>query len=191
MLLETWCRDKKKLTMFLQLCNGIACFNTLIIYQHKQLIIFRMFNTTELSIYTCLRLIGTVQYLGKFVKGLTDLTAPLRELTRKDSEFTWNESHTKAERAIHVKLSNAPVLRYYDMAKSVTIQADASQTGLGAALMQDGQPISYASRAMTDTEQNYAQIEKELLAIVFACERFNDYIYGRNVVHVETDHKPL
>ena len=40
------------------------------------------------------RLIGTVQYLGKFVMGLTDLTAPLRELTRKDSEFTWNESHT-------------------------------------------------------------------------------------------------
>ena len=59
------------------------------------------------------------------------------------------------------------------------------------ALMQDGQPISYASRVMTDTEQNYAQIEKELLAIVFAYERFNDYIYGRNVVHVETDHKPL
>ena len=53
------------------------------------------------------RLIGTAQYLGKFVKGLTDLTAPLRELTRKDSEFTWNESHTKAVRAIHVKLSNA------------------------------------------------------------------------------------
>ena len=75
------------------------------------------------------------------------------------------------------------------MAKGVTIQADASQTGLGAALMQDGQPISYASRAMTDTEQNYAQTEKELLAIVFAYERFNNYIYGRNVVHVETDHK--
>ena len=137
------------------------------------------------------RLMGTVQYLGTFVKGLTNLTAPLRELTRKDSEFTWNESHTKAVRAIHVKLSNAPVLRYYDMAKRVTIQADESQTGLGAALMQDDQPISYASRAMTDTERNYAQIEKELLAIVFACERFNDYIYGRNVVHVETDHKPI
>ena len=87
-------------------------------------------------------------------------------------------------------ISNAPVLRYYKT-KGVTIQADASQTGLGDALMQDGQPISYETRAMTDTEQNYAQIEKELLAIVFACERFNDYIYGRNVVHVEIDHKPL
>ena len=138
------------------------------------------------------RLIGTVQYLGKFVKGFTDLTAPLQELTRKDSEFTWNESHTKAVRAIHVKLNNAPVLRYYNMTKCVTIQADASLTGLGAALMQDGKPIRYASRLMTDIEQNnYAQIEKELLAIVFACERFNDYIYGRNAVQVETDHKPL
>ena len=87
--------------------------------------------------------------------------------------------------------TNAPVLRYYDMAKRVTIQADASQTGLGAALMQDGKPISYASRDMTDTEQNYAQIEKELLATVSACERFNDFIYGRGAVQVETDHKPL
>ena len=57
--------------------------------------------------------------------------------------------------------------------------------------MQNGKPISYASGAMTYIEQNYAQIEKELLAIVFACERFNDNIYGRNAVHVETDHKPL
>ncbi|KAK2148805.1 hypothetical protein NP493_3131g00000 [Ridgeia piscesae] len=69
-------------------------------------------------------------------KGLTDRTAPLRELTRKDSELTWNESHTKAVRAIHVKLSNAPVLRYYKT-KGVTIQADESRTGLGDALMQD------------------------------------------------------
>ena len=87
--------------------------------------------------------------------------------------------------------TNARVLRYYDMAKRVTIQADASQTGLGAALMQDGKPISYASRDMTDTEQNYAQIEKELLATASAYERFNDFIYGRGAVHVETDHKPL
>ena len=58
--------------------------------------------------------------------------------------------------------------------------------------MQDGQQISYASRAMTDTEQNwiYAQIEKELLAIMFACGRFNDYIYGRDP-RFETDHTPL
>ena len=58
------------------------------------------------------------------------------------------------------------------------LQAGMSQIGLGAALMQEGQPICYASRAMMETEQNYAQIKKELLAILFECERFNDYIYG-------------
>ena len=87
------------------------------------------------------RLLGTVQYLGKFVQGLSELTAPLRELIRKDNEFDWSESHTKAVQAIHAKLSTAPVLRYYDVNKEVTIQADASMSGLGAALMQDGQPV--------------------------------------------------
>ena len=57
--------------------------------------------------------------------------------------------------------------------------------------MQNGQPMAYASRALTETESRYAQIEKELLAIVFACEHFDVYVYGRHSVHVETDHKPL
>ena len=56
--------------------------------------------------------------------------------------------------------------------------------------MQDGQPIAYASRSMTETETNYAQIEKEMLAIVFAVERFEQYVYGCPVL-VQTDHKPL
>ncbi|XP_044167088.1 uncharacterized protein K02A2.6-like [Acropora millepora] len=84
-----------------------------------------------------------------------------------------------------------PVLRYYNLQEEVTLQCDASQSGLGAALMQNGQPIAYASRALTPTETRYAQIEKELLAIVFACDRFDAYVYGRNLVNVETDHKPL
>ena len=69
-----------------------------------------------------------------------------------------------------------------------TIQCDASQSGLGAALLQ---PVAYASRALTDAESRYAQIEKELLAIVFACEHFEYYIYGRETVTIETDHQPL
>ena len=87
-------------------------------------------------------------------------------------------------------LSKEPLLRYYDSKKPVTIQADASSTGLEACLMQEGQPISYASRALTETEQQYAQIEKELLAIVFMAEKFNHYIYGAET-EVESDHCPL
>ena len=77
------------------------------------------------------------------------------------------------------------------MKEEVTLQCDASQSGLGAALLQGGQPVAYASRALTPTETRYAQIEKELLAIVFACDHFEAYVYGRECAHVETDHQPL
>ncbi|XP_033749332.1 uncharacterized protein K02A2.6-like [Pecten maximus] len=63
-------------------------------------------------------------------------------------------------------------------------------TGLGAALIQDGQPITYASRALTETQQRYAQIEKETLAIVFGCTKHHQFIFGREVT-IESDHKPL
>ena len=65
-----------------------------------------------------------------------------------------------------------------------------SKSGLGAVCLQDGSPVAYASRVMTKTESRYAQIEKELLAAVFACTKFYDFTYGNKVV-IETDHKPL
>ena len=77
----------------------------------------------------------------------------------------WNE--------IKLLVVSIPVLAFYDTRKYVTIQCDASQNGLGATLLQEGRSVSYASRALTSAENNYAQIEKELLAIVFACERFD------------------
>ena len=57
-------------------------------------------------------------------------------------------------------------------------------------LIQDGQPVAYGSRALTDCQKRYTQIEKELLAIVYGCEKFKQYVYGKTV-HVETNHKPL
>ena len=68
---------------------------------------------------------------------------------------------------------------------------DASSKGLGAVLLQDGHPIAYASRALSTTQQRYAQIEKEMLAVVFGCTKFHEYIYGVPNVKVESDHKPL
>lgn len=79
------------------------------------------------------------------------------------------------------------VLRYYDIHKPVIIQGDNSQTGLGCCLLKKGQSITFTSRALSQTEQNYAHIEKEHLSLVFACQRFNYYTYGRGEVTAETD----
>ena len=67
---------------------------------------------------------------------------------------------------------------------------DASNKGLGAVLLQEGKPIAFASKALTETEQRYANIERELLAVIFGCERFRTYFYGCKF-QMESDHKPL
>ena len=137
------------------------------------------------------RLLGFTQYLSKFLPCLSDVTKPLRELTQKDAVWVWDHPQQAAVDKLKQMVTKTPVLRYYSLQEEVTIQCDASQTGLGAALLQNDQPVAYASRALTATEVHYAQIEKELLAIVFACQHFDAYIFGRQTVHVETDHKPL
>ena len=83
-----------------------------------------------------------------------------------------------------------PVLKFYDTGKHATVQLDASQSGLEVVLLQDGKPVAYASKALTPTQQAYAQIEKEALALVFGREKFHHYLYGRDF-DAETDHKPL
>ena len=128
------------------------------------------------------RILGMSQYLSKFLPRLSDITKPLRDLTRQDAEWIWDEPQQSAFECLKQAVSAMPVLRYYNLKEDVTIQCDASQRGLGVALLQGGQP---------DKEVNYAQIEKELLVIVFACEKFDAYIYGCDCVRVQTDHKPL
>ena len=86
--------------------------------------------------------------------------------------------------------AKAPVLGYYNPGKPVTLSVDASSKGLGAVLIQDEKPIAYASRALTATQQKYAQIEKETLAILYGLQKFHQFIYGRHVT-MESDHKPL
>ncbi len=81
-------------------------------------------------------------------------------------------------------------MAYFDETEPSVIQADASKKGLGAVLLQDGKPVIYASRTLTSAEQNYSNIERELLSVVFALERLHTYIYGYSV-KVQTDHQPL
>lgn len=87
-------------------------------------------------------------------------------------------------------MTTAPLLKYNNPKEELTVQCDASDKGLGAALIQKGQPIAFASHALTDRETCYAQIEKDMLAVVFTLNKFDQYIYGRPVT-VQSDHKPL
>ena len=137
------------------------------------------------------RFLGMVNYLAKFLPLLSDMTELLQRLEDKAVDWCWLAQHQKAFTTVKEYLAKVPVLKYYDVNEEVTIQCDASETGLGAVLMQKGQPIAFASRALTDTETRYAQIEKELLAIVWSTDKFNQYILGREVVHIESDHEPL
>ena len=137
------------------------------------------------------RFLGFVNYLAKFVPHLADECEPLRCLTDKDADWVWEKHHQDAFDRVKQLVADYPVLRYYNVNLPVTIQCDSSDTGMGAALLQEGQPVAFASRTLTSTERGYAQIEKECLAIVFACERFNQYIFGRESISVQSDHKPL
>ena len=82
------------------------------------------------------------------------------------------------------------VLVYFDKTKKHTIQCDASKKGLDAVLRQESKPVMYVSRALTETEHRYSNIERELLATVFALERLNHYTFGRTTT-VQSDHQPL
>ena len=106
--------------------------------------------------------------------------------------FAWDEVKTRSFQQIKslIQKANETPLRYYDRLQPVTVQADASLRGLGACLIQDERPIAFASKSLTGAESQYANIERELLAIVFPCQRFSTYLLGRSFV-AETDHKPL
>ncbi|KAL8607946.1 hypothetical protein ACOMHN_005501 [Nucella lapillus] len=142
-------------------------------------------NVTEVQ-----QFLSIIQYLSPFIPNLSDQTAPLRALTKKDAHFEWNNSLQQAFDRVKSTVCKDMSLQYFNVNKPSVIQVDASKTGLGAALLQDGKPIAFASKALTDSEQRYANIERELLAVVFGCERFHTYVFGKEFV-VETDHKPL
>ena len=136
-------------------------------------------------------LLGFINYLAKFLPQLAQVSQPLRDLTTKSTQFVWSSLHDRAFTEVKRLVSNHPVLKYYDINEEVTLQCDASEKGLGATLLQSGQPVVFASRTLSMTERRYAQIEKECLAIVFGCQKFSQYITRRAKVTVESDYKPL
>lgn len=139
------------------------------------------------------RFLGMVNYLGKFIPSLNKLSASLRQLTRKDNAWSWYPQHQRAFETLKLQLASAPTLAYFNLNLPITITCDTSQYGLDAACLQtagDVMPVSTASRTIIHTEQHYAQIEKDLLTVVFACSKLKDFIFGKTFT-VETDHLPL
>ena len=142
------------------------------------------------------KILGMVNCMGTFISNLSHHTEPLRAMLKKDNVFHWEEQQTRSFQQVKTLIAkaNTTLLRYYDRNLPVTVQADASLRGLGACLIQkhkvEDQPIAFASKSLTDTEIRYANIERELLAIVFACQCFSTYLLGRSFI-AESDHKPL
>lgn len=148
------------------------------------------------------RFLGTITYLSKFCPNLSTAIRPLRDLTHVSKEFLWADQHTEAFTKAKELVSKAPCLRYFDVNAPVVLQVDASEYGLGAALLQpvkspnrttdvNWQPVAFSSSSLTATEQRYAQIEKETLAIVHAFRKFDQLLFGKSEITVHSDHKPL
>ena len=147
------------------------------------------------SIQEVRRFLGMCNHLRKFSSELADKTKPMRDLLSEKTHWNWGIAQEKAFQEIKEIISKTPVLALYDPRVETKIHTDASSYGLGGILMQkqrnnEWQPVAYASRALSQTEQRYAQIEKEALGIMWACEKFSEYISGMTF-HIETNHKPL
>ncbi|XP_055842401.1 uncharacterized protein K02A2.6-like [Episyrphus balteatus] len=136
------------------------------------------------------RFLGMITYFGSFIQNLSNETEPLRQLLKKNIVFQWNESLEKVFSKLKSLVTEPPVLAYYDTSKPIVISADASQFAVGGCILQDNRPLAFASKTLTECQRNYAQIEKELYAILFSCEKYHQFIYGQTTL-VETDHKPL
>lgn len=142
-------------------------------------------NLTELQ-----RFMGMVNYLGSYIQNLSQKTVNLRSLLSKNTEWHWSDKHDNEFNELKHLITNAPVLTYYNQNRDIVLSVDSSKDAMGAVICHDKQPIAYASASLSQAQQAYSQIEKELLAILFGCTKFHQYIYGRNAT-VETDHKPI
>lgn len=120
------------------------------------------------------RFLGMVNYIGKFSPNIAELTGPIRDLLKAENDWTWGIQQQQAFEKVKQELSSPAVLAQYCPDRQTRVSADASFFGLGGVLSQlqpagEWRPVTFISRSMTPTEKIYAQIEKEALAITWAC----------------------
>lgn len=140
-------------------------------------------------------LLGMTNYCAKFVPNYVKLVEPLLALLRKDAEWRWSSTEQHAFEQLQAVLSEDRVLGYFNPTLHTEVIVDAGPTGLGAVLVQHRSNgtkyvVAYASRALSDVERRYSQLEREGLAAVWGCEHFHPYIYGAEFDLI-TDNKPL
>ena len=140
--------------------------------------------------------LGVANFYRKFIPNMSDLTSPLSEKLKKMAKepLQWTANEVKCFNLIKQHFNSELILRLPDITKPFCLRTDASSTGLGAVLLQYHEdiahPVSFSSRKLLPREQNYATVERECLAIVWAIHKFQYYLYGRPFL-LETDHKPL
>lgn len=136
----------------------------------------------------------TCSWFRRFIPNFANLTEPLTRLTRKNSNWKWDDEQEKAFQALKTLLTTAPILRQADENQPYILKTDASNYALGAVLMQgegqDERPVEFASRLLNSAERNYSTTEREALAVVWAISKFRGYIEGLPIT-VVTDHQAL
>ncbi len=133
---------------------------------------------------------GTVNFMSTFIPHLSKKTHLMRSLLKKDVHFIWTSDMQKEFNDIKQSIFEKVQLTHFDPSNEVIIETDGSMKGLGAVLIQEKNPVKFISKSLTPTESDYSNIERELLAVLFACEKLHTYVYGRAVT-IHTDHKPL
>ncbi|RVW23034.1 Retrovirus-related Pol polyprotein from transposon 17.6 [Vitis vinifera] len=143
---------------------------------------------------------GIRQFLGhagfyrRFIKDFSKIAKPLCELLVKDAKFEWDDKCQRSFELLKQFLTSAPIVRAPNWELPFEVMCDSSDYAIGAVLGQreDGKPyvIYYASKSLNDAQKNYTTTEKELLAVVYALDKFRAYLIGSSIV-VFTDHSAL
>ena len=111
--------------------------------------------------------LGLVNYLNQFSPHLAELSNPLREICRQNVEFKLTPACKIALQRTKEEISEGVTLPYFNPKTSTILQTDASKQGLGAVLLQNSKPVMFASRALTVSERNYQNLERECLAMIW------------------------
>jgi hypothetical protein len=127
-------------------------------------------------------------YYRRFIPNFSKIAKPITNLLKKDEKFVWNTEHDEAFQTLKKLLTTSPVLAQPNITKPFDVYCDASGTGFGCVLMQEGCVIAYSSRQLCPHEEHYPTHDLELAVVIHALRMWRHYLLG-NVAHIFTDHK--